>query len=323
MSSINLCHTPSNVIPVPDAGSSMLFFDSEGRLSIKQPTGAVRVLEGVPASQAVGASGGGAVPGPVAGGGVGVGGAVGPIVGGVPAPAPAPAPVPDEPDLQAGLHLSVDGYFAQTALLILAMNPNAGPTAYLDQSPKRNQVSTLGGTPMTDRFERVAGWGTIEFTTGQRVLVNPSSAYDFGVGDFCVECWYRLGGAGPASRPLLVADGLRLAVEPTGQITFAAGAINIMTDPVPYEVWTHVAAVRRRGVTRVYVQGVAQGVAHDAATGGAVPVAAAGVVSIGNALDGGAALWGYIDSVRLTKGAARYRANFFPALQGRFATAGV
>jgi hypothetical protein len=82
------------------------------------------------------------------------------------------------------------------------------------------------------------------------------------------------------------------------------------TIAVVVNAWHHVAVVRQSGATKIYINGVSSGTPTDtgaALINGAVPL------HIGAAFETGVNSFnGYIDDLRITKGIARYTANFTP-----------
>ena len=76
---------------------------------------------------------------------------------------------------------------------------------------------------------------------------------------------------------------------------------------VPIDTWTHLAASRGGGTVRLFIDGVV-------VSSGVLPVNlsdAATLIGYRNASYNGY-LNGYIDDLRITKGVARYTANFTP-----------
>jgi hypothetical protein len=81
------------------------------------------------------------------------------------------------------------------------------------------------------------------------------------------------------------------------------------TTAVSNNTWYHVAVVRYSGTTKLYVNGTQEGSSYTDSntylTGTQRPL-------IGNGWDGGYALYGYLEEVRISKGIARWTTNFTP-----------
>lgn len=98
--------------------------------------------------------------------------------------------------------------------------------------------------------------------------------------------------------PRLQIDGQTLGWLTAGTARITSG--NILTAGV----WTHVALVRSGGITKLYADGVQTGSSYTDSTN----------YSQQNFVIGGGSPWfnGYLDDIRITKGYARYTANFTP-----------
>ena len=73
--------------------------------------------------------------------------------------------------------------------------------------------------------------------------------------------------------------------------------------------WTHVAASRAAGITRMFVNGVTQTATH---TGSVNVGTTAQSIGIGAANNASEPINAYINDLRITKGVARYTTTFTP-----------
>jgi hypothetical protein len=169
-------------------------------------------------------------------------------------------------------------------------------------------------------------WGSAALAldgTNDYITAPDSADFNFGAGDFTLECWVRPAAFannvdlitkrsaftyGPFSLYLQTDGRMRLLSSGDGanwgvDITAAAGALTANT-------WAHVAATRSGNVWTVWVNGVSQAtttVSHTVMTN-------ATAVSVGAQANGANPFNGHIDDVRITKGVARYTASFTPPI---------
>ena len=170
-------------------------------------------------------------------------------------------------------------------------------------------------------------------------IVDPSMGtgyLDFGTGDFTVECWFKVGPAREGAVCTLVSQWSTNStyrswtVEYTGaevRFRFRTSASST-TRTVSFSIgnietfeaagWHHVAAQRRGTVCEIYVDGVKGGTTYTIGTTGMQQTnlyyppcyGCAWSASGGNEVPSDSARGIYMDLVRITKGTARYTANF-------------
>jgi hypothetical protein len=150
-------------------------------------------------------------------------------------------------------------------------------------------------------------------------LVSNSDAnnYAFGSGDFTIEFWLRLANTGSQqiiydSRPAST-QGLYPTIycASTGEIRyFVNSADRITGSTLSTSVWYHIALARSGTSTKLFVDGTQVGSTYTDTTvyinGTQRPLIGASGFTLSEALNG------YIDDLRITKGVARYTANFTP-----------
>lgn len=202
----------------------------------------------------------------------------------------------------------------------------------LDATSKNN-LQTVGGAAISTAQSKFGGSSMLFDKTDDRLTVPSSQNYNFGTGDFTIEFWmYSNDVSGATTRGILqtsdTAGGLKTTYTSglcifqgstaTGSAQNGALVANIIGTSVGTNAggiitagaWYHIAIVRASGVCTVYVNGTAQ------------PVTAtiSGAISGQNLVVGGyyntSYLYdGYINDLRITKGLARYTANFTPPTQ--------
>lgn len=157
-----------------------------------------------------------------------------------------------------------------------------------------------------------------------------STDYDFSNGDFTIECWIRPTSATTSGQYRGIISKRQSSSQTDWTLLTngdASGAVNFQASPTPAGTptiivygpaptpleWNHIAVVRDGGKITVYTNGV-----------GGTPVLCQTVIGFSSMLDvylgelssnaPGYRFLGHMDDVRITKGVARYRENFTPAL---------
>lgn len=214
---------------------------------------------------------------------------------------------------------SVEPYFTSVGLL-LHFNGANGQTTTVDssQTPK---TMTMSGSALSTTLPKF-GAASLSLTGGVQVVSTPTSAdFQMGSGDFTIECWVKISSFSGDQTVLIhqssgaVTDiGFIIAVS-GGAINFQMGSGGSIYAPIStggiVGQWQHVAAVRFGNTLTIYVDGVAGGTTATV-TGLSMNAASGGSLRIGNRLDGLYQFIGSVDEVRITKGVARYTANFTP-----------
>ena len=201
-----------------------------------------------------------------------------------------------------------------TSTALLLNFTNAG---ILD-STARNNLETVGNTQVSTSVKKY-GSGSIflnpTYSTSPTGYLYQAASYatTFGLGDFTVEFWFNW--ITTASRQdLFWWKGTKVAGIlwniTAGSVSYYIDgvAINAPLTPTP-GAWYHIALSRSAGVTKLFINGVQGGVNF------ADVKDYTGVYDLYSGRDQGASSnWanGYIDELRITRGIARYTANFTP-----------
>ena len=186
------------------------------------------------------------------------------------------------------------------------VNQNRNKTMTLTNMTAILEADPFGGTDYMARFN-----GTSSY-----VSTPTSTDFDFGAGDFTVEWW---GKSAVSGYPycLLSTGGswttdANAIYQSTSMVRFASynNANPVVVASGDFTGWHHFVVERVGGVARIYVDGT---LAASAACTGTVNFSAGGLTYFGRSGWGPEYYNGDITGLRVTKGVARYNANFTPA----------
>ena len=212
---------------------------------------------------------------------------------------------------------ATDPNFANVSLLLHGDGTN-GSTTITDNSPSPKTVTAVGNAQISTAQSKFGG-ASILFDGNGDYLNTSSSASPDASSSFTVEAWIypnavtgtdrvlydcRLPGApGGTGWAWFINPSARLQVYGnTGQL-YAQSSSGISLGSS--SGFQHIALVCSAGTWTYYIQG------QSAGTFNATPSAPQNT-RIGAREDTGAGYNGYIDEIRITKGVARYTANFTP-----------
>jgi hypothetical protein len=222
-----------------------------------------------------------------------------------------------------------DPYWDQTVSL-LHFNGSDASTTFTDESGK---TWTVNGNAQIDTAQSKFGGASGLFDgNGDYLSVGADSDFDFGTGDFTIECWLRRNSFTQHYQGILasgfksyasgantfLAFGNNSAVNVNHRQRVALGGYdldqagaNILTAQLSLNVWYHVAATRAGNTLRVFLNGNLEAQSTYA---GALNFNVNDETRIGsNRWDGSNGyLNGWLDDLRVTKGAARYTRSFVP-----------
>jgi hypothetical protein len=203
-----------------------------------------------------------------------------------------------------------------TAITNTSLLLNATNGAIFDNSMK-NDLETAGNAQISTSVKKF-GTGSMAFDGSGDYLTMPStSELAFGAGNFTIEMWvYRVGsgtdqvicdfrsGTGTTIKPcIFINSSNQLIYLVNGSAVITGGTISSST-------WTHVALSKSGSSTKMFINGTQTGSTYTDTN----DYGATSRCMIAADDDGGqnAFLNGYIDDLRITKGVARYTANFTP-----------
>lgn len=202
-----------------------------------------------------------------------------------------------------------DPFYANVVLLLHCDGTN-GSTSFPDNSPSPKTMNAIGNAQVTTTNPKFGTGAMLLDGTGDYVAtVSGSNDFNFGTStDFTLECWANIQG-----------DGYFLAVQNrsfyfgilSGFMIFGNGVVNPIFATINYSSyrnkWTNVAVTRSGTTIRVFLDGeIKQTVTSSASFG------ANSALNIGRDPSNSNFVNGRIDDVRITKGVARYTANFTP-----------
>lgn len=223
-----------------------------------------------------------------------------------------------------------DTQFAKVSLLLRGEGFH-GSTAFADRSPRPKAISSAVGPTITTSVSKYGG-SALAFTGAGNVQVAASADFDFGSADFTVECWLKSTSALQYATIISKGSGggftsgawslmVNYTSPTSGDVAvflfeYSAGTPILATTGVDVtdDAWHHIAWVRYGNDHYIYVDGVVR--ASRLATSVAI-------ASLTYTVGVGADLYysprqmlGTIDDLRVTKGLARYTADFSGALPG-------
>jgi hypothetical protein len=184
---------------------------------------------------------------------------------------------------------------------------------------KKNNLITIGNASVSASQVKY-GSGAITFDgTGDKLTIPSSSNFEFGTGDFTIECWVRCtnlaGGTGQVMQLIDFRSLQIVETRPTLLISngtfvyYAAGSVRIFSGSISANTWYHVAVSRSSGTTRMFVDGTKVGVDYIDSNSYLISAPAIGGTTGWIA---GYDFVGNLDDLRITKGIARYTSNFTP-----------
>lgn len=213
---------------------------------------------------------------------------------------------------------AVDPHFDKVSLL-LHMDGADGSTTFTDSSSNPKTVTPSGNAKISTAQSKSGGASAYFDGAGSYLVLADSVDWATGAENFTVEFFvynqnnsgqsfilgqqhsnyygpFRIENFSGNYNILISSDGHSWA---GGTATFAA--------PAATNVWDHLALVRSGDIYTLYVNGIAKG---SRTVGGAIHDSSAAMFIGGSPYT--ADIDGYIDEVRITKGVARYTANFTP-----------
>lgn len=211
-----------------------------------------------------------------------------------------------------------DIYYNNVSLLLVGDGAN-GSNTFTDLSPTPKAI-TAAGNAVNNTTTYKTGTSSMYFDgTGDYLYVTTANtAFNYGTSDFTIEFWVYPQ-AGPAStyNPTFFTNhgdndwnsagtGVRIhhqnVLINSSQITFSSAITN--------NVWTHVALVRSGNTITAYKNGTNVGSVSYTGSVGSNSDRPALATSDSVGSGGREFLQGFIDDLRITKGIARYTANF-------------
>lgn len=223
--------------------------------------------------------------------------------------------------------------FWQYDSLIMNMDGLNNSQYFADHSKYYNTITAIGNARL------VTSTGITNSTSlyldGLSNLKIPNDPFRFGTSNFTFEFWVNVDATQPKSYPYLFASsiynsgggfiiylpGPGTAWGGTDRLYFqsstsgAAGPNMQSTSAFKGQGWKHVAITRNGSTFRLFVNGVQEATVTNSTanfTGATSPGSYLGAGISGAGVDANTWTKGYIDLLRVTKGACRYTSNFTP-----------
>jgi hypothetical protein len=211
-----------------------------------------------------------------------------------------------------------DPDYANVSLLLHGNGTN-GSTTITDNSPSAKTATLVGDVQISTDQSKFGGSSIVFDKTVDRITYS-SNDFAFGTGDFTIELWMYSRDVG--DRGILQtsdsAGGLATATSngiwinqgfPSSgylYVNTANGTIATSSAVLTVNQWAHIAVTRSGTTCRLFVNGNQVGTITTASNLTATNLVVGGYYSTAYLFDG------YIDDLRITKGIARYTANFSP-----------
>ncbi|MFA6470133.1 MAG: LamG-like jellyroll fold domain-containing protein [Bacteroidota bacterium] len=208
-----------------------------------------------------------------------------------------------------------------STVLLLHTNGADGGTVFTDEAGKT--VTPTGATTTTTAPKFGTACGNFSVSGTDYLSVPDSVDFDFGSGSFTIDFWVKssLGNDGGiiSKRENVGSLGWAVEIRATGAVWLRAKVNGVWNDTflitaagaVTANTWTHIAIVRNGSAWTIFVNGTSAGTATNAG----VLDNQSSVVIIGSSRVAGGIednFPGYIDELRVSKGIARWTANFTP-----------
>jgi hypothetical protein len=184
-----------------------------------------------------------------------------------------------------------------------------------------NVLQTVGNAQVNTSVVKY-GSGSMAFDgTGDQLVLPNSQNFEFGSGNHTVECWVYI--TGTSGSIINYSNGQSSNSNFSWEMYQSSSSViqySILEGGTVYQAsssafsinaWNHIAAVRIDGVLRIYVNGVVGGTTA-VVTGVSISVRSGATLKVSGYNNLTGMITGYIDDFRITKGVARYTANFIP-----------
>lgn len=194
--------------------------------------------------------------------------------------------------------------------LLLSMNGSNASTTFTDSSSNAFAVTANGNAQITTTDPKF-GTGALTLDgTGDFLTVASDAKFAFGTGDFTVECWVYVN-SGNNNNGLFTfggtSSGLAVAIISGEWRLTTAGAGGTTMGAVTTGAWQHLAVTRSGSSLRLFINGTQLGSTVTDSTN-----LTDNALKIGYYYSSSYAINAKLDEFRVTKGVARYTANFTP-----------
>ena len=201
--------------------------------------------------------------------------------------------------------------------LLLHCDGADGSTSFPDDLAGAHTV-TVGGNAQVDTSQFKFSGASAQFGgSGDFITLDGSSDFAFGTGDFTIDFWVYLNSIGSFT-PFLTdfrasAGGLYPTIYINApNLIFYTGSVDVIVTTAPsLSAWHHIALARAGTSTKLFVDGVQGGSTYTDLNS---YLNAALRPAFGIGYDGvSGPLNGWMDEIRISKGVARWTADFTPS----------
>lgn len=204
----------------------------------------------------------------------------------------------------------------RTASTVLLLDSTS---AAITDASGRNNMRTVGDAKISTAVKKY-GTGSMSFDgTGDYLVIPSSTNYGYGTGDFTIEFWLYLNAVGTQTIVSSLTSTASINTHiyystGSGLRYFTNGADRIVGTALATNTFYHIALSRAASSTKLFINGVQTGSTYTDTNnyGTTAPLVVGTYYSSGTTLEATGGLNGYIDDLRVTKGVARYVANFTP-----------
>lgn len=193
--------------------------------------------------------------------------------------------------------IETDPYWSSVTLYVKANN---GSIADVSSS---GRTLTVSGNTAVSSGATLFGEQSIYFDGSGDSIVAPSALYINGSSSFTVDYWVNRV-SGDTDAEMLSSSSNNFNFFHGGTLGMYTGATNQVTDQVLYDVWNHYALVRNGTTFNLYLNGVSK-LSFTLSTSYS-SIALNIMRNFGNTTQ----VKGYVHSLRVTSGVARYTSNF-------------
>lgn len=211
----------------------------------------------------------------------------------------------------------VDPQFGSVSLLLHGDGAD-GSTTITDSSPSPKTVAAFGNAQISTAQSKFGGSSIAFDKSGDYLSVPSNSAFDFTSGNFTIESWIFPDTVSGTQSICATWTNQQFIFATLGSdlafywFPFSAGNPMLSAGSVVANEWQHAAISREGNTYRLFLDGVLLQTVNNSSVAGAFSAnlfVGARPSSVGAP---GAYFGGYIDDLRITKGVARYTANFTP-----------
>jgi len=219
-------------------------------------------------------------------------------------------------------YAAVDEYFDNVSLLLHGDGTNGSQTI-IDSSSSPKTGTAIGNAQISTAQSKFGGSSIVFDKVDDRITYAADNAFAFGTGDFTIEFWaYSRDVQNSTQRGYMQISQATggLSSNRTNGLVFSQGigglgvlAINVNntwlntnSSVLVVNTWQFITASRQSGTLRLFVDGIICASGTNSSNIAANNLVVGGYESTNFLYDG------YIDDLRITKGVARYTANFTP-----------